>query len=596
MATTLFDPSRGVDGYTTEYKSLLSLYTGSMIQNYSAGNNYKILAQRVLLAAQRWNRIPFTESSVLPQLSLPLHRYEHYVPGREYSPAELEQFFQHYRVGTVSELDDVHRLQEVYYPLDASFVELANWLRTQAPPSIIDYLCKLFNVRDSEELFTYYYQIATDMTIDQDINLELLLEQPEAFFSNDPPPSILKVTPPLPTSSIEATPFSYPRLPPSQEYLDLLERAREVGIDTEDKSTLDILLALNEPLPDEYQTFIRYLQSIKISPDDSTVAQAIQNTRARSEARRIALLKFPAFNLQRFAARHKIVSSDPVSRSYQIHDVVTALSFIAGAEPELEPEREIDEMKYEKEDEAILLDYDRIDPSSLKSYTADELIMWSRLLGLEPTDPDPIALANDLYFVLGLKIFFWVGDELAYGTNDEYEIYDYDNLLDEFTNYQDTFFGLPAIRRLRLLLDERPDTAELQEAIDGYLQKGLSQTSLLNFLHQVPDLAVRSGDRLTSYKGFILDMLSELGNLGDSLAGGSTEDRGSLLDNFYDLIQDVPATLADTILSLRIYDQGDAELPETITIVYNVLVDGGVVADVGELFQSTADHYLREFA
>src|SRR5665647_551584 len=216
MATTLFDPSRGVDGYTTEYKSLLSLYTGSMIQNYSAGNNYKILAQRVLLAAQRWNRIPFTESSVLPQLSLPLHRYEHDVPGREYSPAELEQFFQHDRVGTVSELDDVHRLQEVYYPLDASFVELANWLRTQAPPSIIDYLCKLFNARDSEELFTYYYQIVTDMTIDQDINLELLLEQPEAFFSNDPPPSILKVTPPLPTSSIEATPFSYPRLPPSQ--------------------------------------------------------------------------------------------------------------------------------------------------------------------------------------------------------------------------------------------------------------------------------------------------------------------------------------------------------------------------------------------
>ena len=592
MTTLYFDPSRGVQGYTSEeYRQLLARYTNSLVQNYSAGQCYRALANRALVAAQRWKRIPFVERSRFPRLSVPLPPFRHYVPGQSYSEGQLAEFYRHYRVETLAELDDVHKTATLYIPLDPSFMVLVEELRSSvADEEILAYLRGLFNVNSNQELFAYY-ESAT--TLDDDVDGALLASNPLMFLSNDSLPHYLVREDrgdSLPRGTVAPTPHTPLYTEPSTAYVRLVERARAMGIDTSDRSTLDLLLELGEPLPEEYTLLIEQWQGYELPDDGSEVSRVIQTTEPRTLERQQALNRLSSDSLQRYASHHQLTTSDPVSLSWQRHDLITALSFVRGhvvATPGSSPTE--------------VLDYDRIDPFSPQPYSVRELLEWSQLMGLEPSDEDPIILANDLYFALSLPTFHQFVElapgEIAYGTAQQSDIYTYGELLSGFAAYQDTSFSRMAIRRLQRLLEGNTDSRSLQlvAAIEAYLTQGLSQTSLLNFLREIPDIPIYSGTTVTGYTHFVSLILNKLRDMALELMGDNV-DRVRILSDFYDVLDNIPMSLADAVLDLALYDQDDEPLEETIAEAYNLLSDGGDdVVETAALLRSTAEHYLREF-
>jgi hypothetical protein len=475
-----FDPSRGVDGYSpAEYQKALSRYTDNRISPYSSGQNYMVLAQRSIVAAQRWNGIAFEEHSLLPRIQIPLPRYEHYVPGMKYSPAELKAFYKHYGVKTIPELDDVHTLLELYYPLDPSFVWLGQWLQSDAPPEVIRYLCALFGVKSRTQLFTHHYVVSTDMVIDPDIDRSRLLSNPEDFFSDDPAPVLIHPTP----RTNEKVVHRY--TPASPAYQILLQRAREAGVDTQDKSTLDIQMELGDPISKEYQNYITYLQHRTFPPDDSEVSIIIQSTNPLSQERRRRLSLLPTVTLQHYTSRRNIVALDPVSRSNQRHDIVTALMFVRSSDPiSIEP-----------------FNYDKIE-----TYTVSELSHWLQEFGMHSIDTNRLSLVNDLYFLQTLPTFFdFRSDRVAYGTQQNFEWYTYYDLLQGFEQGRDPLFNIPSLRRLRQTLG-----SNLPE-LTRFLEPEPCQTSRLQFLYDVPDTPVTMGG---TYRQFIFDLLDNIHDLG----------------------------------------------------------------------------------
>lgn len=309
-----FDPSRGLYGYTDlQMKDLLSMFTNNRVRLSSAGHNYLVLAQRAIVAAQRWNNIPFTDDQPIHRLSLPLNFYEHYIPGSIYSQAELELFYKHYGVKTIRGLDEAHVWLESRYPLDPSFVRLANHLRTSASIDVISYLCKLFGLRGRSALFDRYYRLHSDLRLDPDVNLTVLLEEPERLLSTEQPLLL-----PNFTRKIEQAASS-----PS-----IIQRAYEKGLVTEDKSSIELLLELGETLPPDAENYIQYLQERRLVADGSIVSMALESTEPLSAERMNILHDFDTEQLQSYTSRHQIVIIDPISQLSHREDIITALAFL----------------------------------------------------------------------------------------------------------------------------------------------------------------------------------------------------------------------------------------------------------------------------
>lgn len=531
-----FDPSKGIRAYSSqEYQQFLSYYTDNQIRPYTNGKNYKVLAERAIVAGQRWNKIPFPSDDLLPARSVPLHYYEHYVPGGKYTESQLKSYYQHYNVTSVAELDDVHLELELYYPLDPSYVELVKWLKSEAPPEVIQRLCEMFEVSSKSTLFKYYYHLSPDMVLDEEINLEVLLGETERLFSEDevPKKTLSKVT--------EATSAPIKTLPP----------------------------------PTFKQAYPKLLPSIPLTPEDSSVSRIIEQTLPKSDSRRSQLERVDTVNLRLYVDRQRILTM-----SDSKVDMIKALQLVKATR--LLPLKEEG------------FDYDRI-----STYTLAELQKWSKVLGLSVIDSDDsVSLANNLYLVQVLPSFFNLTKKtVAYGTPSTplYDEYSLDELVKLFTTKlttsHDIPFNSPALKRLS---DELPPYSPLEVPLREYLTSEPSPASNLHFLKQLPLTPIQVGESDTTYHALALQLLQLLYSKGLELEANDDEDPETVMSDFLDLTEMAPSLITSAITELPMRDVDGTVLPYNIQEAYNRIADGLSVKGVGAKFASTADYYLRE--
>jgi len=179
------DPARGVNGYTAEeYQLLLARYTHGRVRFSTAAQNYRVLAQRALVAAQRYQGLPFIESVRLPLIVEPLYFFPHHVPGQEYTPFELQQFYVYYNVTSEAALRQVHLDAERRYGLDPSFVILGQWLRRSAPATLLRYLADLFQEPSISALLAHRYRNHQE-EYDPDVLSTVVLQKPELLLEKN---------------------------------------------------------------------------------------------------------------------------------------------------------------------------------------------------------------------------------------------------------------------------------------------------------------------------------------------------------------------------------------------------------------------------
>lgn len=529
-----FDPSRGVRAHSSqEYQRLLSYYTDNQIRPYTNGKNYKVLAERAIVAGQRWNKIPFPSDDLLPAHSIPLPYYDHYIPGVKYTESQLKSYYQHYNVKSVAELDDVHLELELYYPLDPSYVELVKWLKSEAPTEVIQRLCEMFEVSSKNALFKYYYHPSPDMVIDEEINLEVLLEEPERLFSDDEVPerSVKTLT--------EVTPA--PSLPP----------------------------------PTFKQEYPKLLPSIPLTPEDSSVSRIIEQTLPKSEARRSQLEQVDTINLRLYIDRQRILTM-----SDSKVDMVKALQLVKGTR--LLPLREEG------------FDYDRISTYSLTELQKWSKVLG---LGVIESDDSVSLANNLYLVQVLPSFFNLTKTTVAYGTPSTplYDEYLLDELVKLFTTKlttsHDIPFNSPALRRLS---DELPPYSPLEVPLREYLASEPSPASNLHFLRQLPLTPIQVGESDTTYHALSLQLLQLLYSKGVELEANDDEDPETVMSDFLDLVEVAPSLITSAITELPMRDKDGTVLPYNIQEAYNRIADGLSVEGVGAKFASTADYYLRE--
>lgn len=605
-----FDPSRGVDGYTaTEYRALLSVYTGSRVRSGSAADNYKVLAQRAIVAAQRYQNLPFQETHEFPILSAPLPPFRHYIPGMAYTPEELVAFHQHYGHDN---LDDVHLSFEQFFPLDPSFVQTVNWIRTTAPSAVIRRLRELFSTDDDSstilstaELFSRHYQGGDIDELDVDINREVLTTEPERLLSDDRLPNG-----PVSPRRINAASkfFNSPQVDTSGQVSPLRraveDEARVRGLDPREKSVLELYIELGKPLPLEYQNYIQWLQHYDISDDTSPTGLVLRQTAPLSAERYSELERISTFNLRYFVDRNVITITDPLTGSAKRYDILTALMFIH-SNNKTQPTISSPEV----------LNWDRLNPAHPSAYKLPQLQELSRSFGLSTSGLAATDLINNLYLVQVIPTFFtpdkWFGTTVppvqryAYGIVDQncFVCYSRDELIEAFSLNQELVaprrpelrFNIPAVRRLRWLLNRDTSTEgqQLRELIDTLVNNPVKSEVLLQFIRDIPPIPVTitSSEIVasTTYQKATRALFQEL-VIAAQLIQELGADPVDALEGLYKQIRSVPSLITDTFLALRAVGAS-----ETIGSLYNRIIDNDVASlHLEKILQDTGRHYLQQ--
>jgi hypothetical protein len=567
----MFDPSRGVNGYSPEeYRQLLSRYMGGRVRFSTSAQNYLVLAQQALVAAQRWAGLPFTESFNFPRLAEPLPYYRHYVPGQEYSRAELDAHYRHYGVSTVADLLRVHLQFEEFYGLDPSFLLLARDFRARAisAPSVLKQLLYLFNEPTASALFRNRYQLHS--MLNSDIDVSGLLLHPERYLTR-------QVASPIPQAIVSVS--SPPVRSPSQYLRERSQRALQ-----------------------------ELLSTWSLTPDGAPITTIIQQTAAASSQRYQALSAFSTYALEQYVRRHGIPTA------YGSDERVDLLRTLARlGSPEQLP--------------SLALDYERLDPTSSEPYNSDELQELVAMYGLAPSTP--IDMSNNLYLLTWLPNFFRPGAEAtcptvtgraisevpvdqryAYGIpGQEYLCYTRDELLAAFQEQ----------RRLADPLEPRvsfPDYAaaylEYLAREDALLRRVVAElrsqgpsTSLLTELPLVPVEVYGRLKRKTTYLELARGVFRALYQLAQYLRGwcgpGAPYPPENMapcalpfevvqlrLAEFYQTCEGLPSVLANAVLSLPSHVGR-----ESIADLYDLLWNGKTTPQVISQVLITAENYLK---
>jgi len=556
---SLFDPSRSPHAYSTaQYQRFVSQYTGGRVAHYTAVADYRVVAQRALVAAQRWQQIPFREAEVLPLLSLPLPYYSHYIPGLEYSASERAAFAVHYGSNN---LDDAHVTLESQFPLDPSFVALAQWLRSEAPTPVLNKLYELYDVTSSKDLFALYY-VPHLSEYHRDLNVSHLLRFPLDYCSDS------QTMATAPTSPIAAPIVStLTSLRPSLRS-ELITRVRATqGLDASDYSLLELYLQLEEPLPPVLATYLLSLTKRTVTYEASSVGRALTNSAPATPTRFAFLHVFTTKTLLAYCDRQGISAINPLSASQERYDVLTALTFLPQASD---------------------LDFAHLDAAS-----DTELSRLASQYGLEATSGDRNELLNSLYLSLYLPTFYYEAScsGYAYGINSAlgtfpYQCYTLSQL--ETTLRGSTIpFTTIALRHLEWLL--RFDV--IAPSLLPLLSTLRTRDAPLLLLQQMPETTVaitntEQAPRTTTYSELVLDTLDAFHDLGLDVG---TEQEETALNLFYDRLQVIPALLRTEVLALPMRGED-----QTIGSYYNMLVDQEPlnVKAASTVLRASADYYL----